>query len=191
MKRAQQELGGATSDLKEEMENLAEVTGSAIGQGLADIAFGAKSASDAFKEMAQTILQELGKILAKWLTFKILTAGFGFDVASPFSAGARTVAGPALPSAQGFARIGSTSPVTSLRSTDPYYQPKVNANGSQSPVVIVNNNAPGTVATARTEGDRTFVTIEEVQDLVAGAVIRGGNAISQSIERTYRVNRAR
>jgi Prophage tail length tape measure protein len=191
MKRAQQELGGATSDLKEEMENLAEVTGSAIGQGLADIAFGAKSASDAFKEMAQTILQELGKILAKWLTFKILTAGFGFNVQSPFSVGARTVAGPALPSVQGFARIGSTSPVTSLRSTDPYYQPKMNANDSQAPVVIVNNNAAGTVATARTEGDRTYVTIEEVQDLVAGAVIRGGNAISQSIERTYRVNRAR
>ena len=57
--------------------------------------------------------------------------------------------------------------------------------------VVVNNNAPNTEARAEQRDGKVYVTVDEVRQIVASDMRRGGNLVSNSIEQTYKMSRVR
>ncbi len=56
--------------------------------------------------------------------------------------------------------------------------------------VVVNNNAPGVEVTTEQQGDNIIMTIEKVKAAIMRDLRQGGNAMSQTMERTYGLGRA-
>ena len=79
--QAMKELKERAEETSDGLEEAAETIGGALGEGLAELALGAKSTKEAFQDMAKSILQEIGKLVAQWATFKIMT-GLGFNAGS-------------------------------------------------------------------------------------------------------------
>ncbi len=170
------------------------------------VARGTQSISDAFQSMVQSIILQLGKLLATQGIGMFLQGQGGFfgSVGSALLGAAdgaafnngRVVAmakggivrAPTLfPMANGAGLMGEAGPEAVLPlGRGPGGKLGVYGGGMN---VTVNNNAPGVSAIPR-ETDQGL-TIDVVLDRVATDIRRGGNMVAESIEQTYAMSRGR
>ncbi len=74
-------------DLAMQIDNLATNSLNALGDGLAQVITGAKSAAEAFAQFAQQVLLQLVAMIVKAVIFKVVMAALGFSGGGPVGAG--------------------------------------------------------------------------------------------------------
>lgn len=209
--QAQKKFDEATGKKKEktfmeQMEDLAETAGAAMGDFFADIITGSATAEEAFKKMAQVILSKIAEMVAAAIAAQIIKAlfgGGGGDIAggsgSVFSApaAAMTAATSALMSGaaatesavSSFARGAPTVPT--LTASDATMAATAgNTQARPELNVVVNNNAGDAVSTRMNESGDLEITIDRVRRALARDMGRGGNLFSDTMERSFGLSRS-
>lgn len=165
------------------------------------IAMGTQDIKSAFQSMVQSIVAQMGKLLAEWLTNMAVQSLFGGSGVTANAQGnvisggkvtalakGGVVSGPTIfPMAKGMGLMGEAGPEAVMPLTRM-------ANGnlgveSSGMNVVVNNNAPGVDAIPRQTDNG--LTIDIVKRAVAADIARGGNTVSAAIEQSYSLSRGR
>ncbi|WP_251364800.1 phage tail tape measure protein [Falsiruegeria litorea] len=187
--------------LRTELDGVADTLATGFGTALGSLVDGTEAAKDAFKNMARSILEDLGKMAAEFLTKKLIFSLFGagfakggvFDAGSvvPFARGGVVSSPTVFPMARGLGLMGEAGPEAIM----PLRRGANGALGVESVKpnveVVVNNFAPGTKAMTEERDGKLYVTVQDVRRIVATDVSVGGNQISKAMERTYRMSRGR
>ena len=154
---------------------------------------GTQTLSDGFKDMAKVIIAELLKIAA----YKTIMSAFGgtdFGASFGASSGATPwasggiVKGPMM--ASGNNLIGEQGPEGLLpltRNSKGDLSVSTDGGGGGGMNVTVNNNAPVQVSTA-SDGNGGL-TIEIIEQAIAGRIAQGGNAVSDAMQNSYGLSR--
>ena len=134
-------------DMKEEQENLAKTIEDSMSDAIMSMIDGTKSASDAFKDMARSIISELVRILVVEQAVQSLTGAFrgnGFEPTSVLGGlfGRRALGGPVMSNKSYL--VGEKGPeiFTPSRSGNIISNQQIKSGGSQevSVRVFVDNN---------------------------------------------------
>lgn len=188
----------------EQMEDLAESAGKAMGDFLGDLVTGSATAEEAFKKMASTILSKIAEMVAAAAAafiIKSLFGGGGGDIAGGSGTimsapvAAMSAASSALMSSaaatdaavSSFARgpaaptLTATDAMTSATAGTASARPEFN--------VVVNNNAGDAVSTRMNESGDLEITIDRVRRALSRDMSRGGNVFSDTMERSFGLNR--
>ncbi|MDJ0792258.1 MAG: hypothetical protein QNJ71_10215 [Acidimicrobiia bacterium] len=182
----------------------AEIFARSFDRAITGVAQGTQDLSDAFKNMVQVILVELGKLAAyQFLANLFPGTAFGNAAGSllpsangnvfsggevvPFAKGGVVNSPTIFPMANGAGLMGEAGPEAIL----PLRRNSRGQLGVQSePMnVIVNNNAPGVSVNPRQSDGQ--LTLDIVMANVAASIDRGGNAVSTALERNYTLSRGR
>jgi tape measure domain-containing protein len=175
-----------------------EGTAEAMGQFLGDIVSGAETVEQAFTRMVQTLITQLGKLLAEFAAKKAAE----FIISSILGGGSPGVSGSAAPSLALAAMPATWNAAATLA---PSARAGFGATGMASGggmvggttsgnpwSVVINNNAPGVDVSARPRSDGALeVTVERVRALLTQDVVRGGNSFSRGLETAYGLGRGR
>lgn len=198
----------SVNGLQESFVSLADAAGAALGSmavGMDDTA----NVADTFK---RTFAKIIGELIAEWLAFQAITALFGAPVAAniglsnPFvptataatASAASAASAASVPATSSFAStVGSLAavPAVSQLSKAGVRVPAASTSsggGSSQPIVNVTNNVQAASISAETGSDgQVYVTVDEVRDIVASDVLRGGTNVSTAFEQTYKMSRGR
>ena len=189
----------------QEISEVYQIMESSFDSAVDGIARGTQSIDDAFKGMAQSVILQLGKVLAEFLAVKAVTALFGGGTGGgggatlaqggvmdggrlqPFARGGIVSSPTVFPMANGAGLMGEAGP-EAIMPLGRNSKGELGVKGGGVNVVI-NNMAPGVdVKTRETEQG---LTVDIVLQQAASAVRRGGNAFSQSLEDTFSLSRGR
>lgn len=187
----------------EQMEDLAATGAQALGDFFGDLISGSATAEEAFAKMAKTILSKIAEMVAAAAAayiVKTLFSGLGGGPTGGVTGGAApaaamTAATSALMSGAAateaavstFAR-GPTSPTLSA-SDATMAATAGNVNARPELNVVVNNNAGAEVSSRMNESGDLEITIDRVRRALARDMSRGGNVFSDTMERSFALNR--
>ncbi|HXS31009.1 MAG TPA: hypothetical protein VN755_09260, partial [Steroidobacteraceae bacterium] len=168
---------------------------SIVGDGFesffTNLSKGSADASDAFKRMAQSILADLLRLLAK----KVILKAFGFDIGGP---GSPTFDSFAMPSFATPSAIVGPSAFATSTSTGAAISPlrfggsgnlSLPAQQQQAMQVTINNNAAGVQVETRQTPGGLEVNIDQIRAALSADILRGGNIMAHAAERAWGLSR--
>ena len=191
------ESGISTSNsLNESFQNMTTTLVDGLSSAIVGLISGTTSLEDAFKSMAESIVQQLEKIAQEIIAseiFKLLGMVFGANVSpsqqtflgSLFTP--RAIGGPVT--ANGTYLVGENGPELFSPYSSGRIIPNDQLGGGSSPQmnVTVINNSSAHVSTRKNSSGNLEVTVDEI---LAEKVLRGGSKIDAALSRAYGLRRA-
>ena len=193
-----EKIKGATKDLKKETISLDVAIGETLANSVDSLANAfidfAKGGRDAFKQFAQSVLQDIAKLIIKYQILQTVQSfGFGaangaaFDNGVQFFASGGVVNSPTLfgMANGGVGVMGEAGPEAIL----PLRRGESGNLGVEASVnVNVKNYATGVaVSTGQDQNGEIEIIIQQIADKIR----TGGNKLTRSLEGVYGVNRSR
>jgi hypothetical protein len=194
------QVANASKDWAEGIQNILESGLNGVVDAMFAIAEGSKSAKEAFSDLAKSMLRQIAQLIIQLTIIKPLMAAIGL----PMAGGGGLLGGvgmasrslmPAnrmsIGSSLGNAAIGN---YTGFNLTPAISQFKsaslgngLTASTQPAPMnVVINNYAGAQIKTRQNNGQ---VEIDVIMDVMADALVRGGNKVDAALQRAYGAKR--
>jgi hypothetical protein len=192
-------VNSQAAEFGEAFANIAQSLGSGVIDALFSIAEGSKSAKEAFSELAKSMLKQIAQLIFQMLVLKPLMSLFPGGGAVGGLLGGVGMASRSLMhvnrmsigSSLGNAAIGNytgfnlTPAISQFKSASLGNGLTASAQPAQQNVTV-NNYAGAQIKTRQNNGQ---VEIDVIMDVMADALVRGGNKVDAALQRAYGARR--